>query len=134
MKIVYVFFSAGQGLHHLLYKILLQLEEGTHGSTVVGMCFFDENALILQQDNPYGVRLADIAQKKDIVLMYAQKSDLEPKLNIDHFADGGTANYSRRLKPSECTVITIRYGEHIGCFPDLYAALSENRPEHVISL
>ena len=134
MKIAYVFLSAGQGLHHLLHKILPQLEEGKHGSTIVGLCFFDENALILEQDNPYGIKLARIAEEQNIVLMYAQKSDLVPKGDIVK-ADGNGGNFeSRRLKPGECTVITVSRGHHTGCFPDLYAALGDNRPEHIISL
>ncbi|CAM3918751.1 hypothetical protein SAMN06265348_111189 [Pedobacter westerhofensis] len=84
------------------------------------MCFFNENAIALSMDNEIGQRLAQLSREKNIVLMKAEKST-------------GFA-YQPLPKPTECVVTTILDGAEIGCFPDFYAALGEDRPERFISL
>lgn len=39
-----------------------------------------------------------------------------------------------RTKPGTCTVKDVVEGVTVGCFPDLYKALSGNMPDQVITL
>ena len=49
--------------------ILLQLESDTYMVEVVGMFFFDDNVFCLQDKNPIGERLSNIAKEKGMFLM-----------------------------------------------------------------
>jgi hypothetical protein len=91
--------------------ILPQLEEDAHGVEVVGMFFFEDNAYVLQKDNPIGERLAKVAAKSGMLLMACDQCAYERE--IDGMLVGGAS---------------------IGCFPDLYSALSGNMPDQVITL
>ena len=91
--------------------ILPQLEQGNHGVDVVGMFFFEDNNYVLVKGNPIGERLADIAAAQDMLLMGCDKCCYEREI------DGKLAD-----------------GAVVGCFPDLYGALSGNRPDQVITL
>lgn len=133
MKVVYIFLSKGSGVCHLIQKILPQLEAGSHGSEVVGMCFFDNNGKVLQQDKVFGIRLAKVAKERNIILMMAACKDLDISLKEvdEHYY---SVKSSLRRKPTECAVITVADGMEVGCFPHLYAALAHNLPDHVIAL
>jgi sulfur relay (sulfurtransferase) complex TusBCD TusD component (DsrE family) len=133
MKVAYVFATANASSYKLAKMILPQLEAGTHGVEVVGMFFFDDNTLVLQQHNPIGERLARIAQEKGMLLMMCDMCALQRQL-----AEGEprwcAPDGSGRAEPSEVRVINTVDGVQVGCFPDLYTALSGNMPDQVITL
>lgn len=129
MKVAYIFLTPRQGLNHLTEKILPQLESGEFGLHVVALCFFDENAFVLEPQHPVYNRLEKISKEKNILLLKAEKADLIRKVT------GLADKDEMRLKPTECAVTIIREREEIACFPNLYAALGErNRPDHILSL
>jgi hypothetical protein len=91
--------------------ILPQLEQDAHGVEVVGMFFFEDNIYVLQRGNPTGERLARVAKEQGMLLMACDKCAIERQID-DMLVDGAG----------------------IGCFPDLYSALSGNMPDQVITL
>ena len=78
---------------------------------VVGMFFFEDNNYVLVDGNPIGARLHKVAKEKGMLLMGCDQCCYEREI-----AD--------KLFP----------GVPIGCFPDLYKALSGNMPDQVITL
>src|SRR5690625_1639991 len=112
MKVAYIFSSQGHTVSYILGRMILpQLEEGRHGAEVAGMFFFEDNNYVLVRDNPTGERLKKVADKHGILLMGCDQCCYEREI-------------SDRL-------IT---GVSIGCFTDLYQALSSNPPDQVITL
>lgn len=112
MKVAYIFSTQGHSVSYKLGRMILpQLEEGRHGPDVVGMFFFEDNCYMLQNGNPLGDRLVEVAKKSGMLLMCCDQCCYEREI-----AD--------KLIPP--TVI--------GCFPDLYKALSGNMPDQVITL
>lgn len=101
MKIAYVF-ATNNGSYILEKMILPQLESGTHGVTVVGMFFFVDNTYMLQEGNPTAKRLAAVAQKTGMLVM-----------GCDQCCE------QRRIDEMIQEPFTI------GCFPNLYGALSK---------
>jgi hypothetical protein len=91
--------------------ILPQLEEGRHGSDVVGMFFFEDNCYAVVKGNPLGERLAAVAKGSGMLLMCCDQCCFEREI-ADKLIDG----------------------VQIGCFPDLYKALSGSPPDQVITL
>ncbi|MGH3443708.1 MAG: SaoD/DsrE family protein [Nitriliruptorales bacterium] len=123
MKVAYVFSTSGNTAHYKLGQMLLpQLESGDHGVDVVGMMFFDDNTLILQAGNPIGERLASVAGEQGILLMMCDSCALSRGL-----AEG-------EPYPGETKAVNTVAGVEVGCFPDLYGALAQNPPDHVITL
>jgi sulfur relay (sulfurtransferase) complex TusBCD TusD component (DsrE family) len=121
MKVAYVFSTSGHTASYKLGKMILpQLEEGRHGVEVVGMMFFDDNTYVLRQGDPIGERLAKVAAEQGMLLMLCDQCALERGLAT------GT--------PGDCTTTGTVPGVAVGCFPDLYAALAGNPPDHVITL
>lgn len=121
MKVAYVFSTSGHTASYKLGKMILpQLEEDRHGAEVVGMFFFDDNNYILRESDPLGARLAKVAAEKGILLMMCDQCALERQL-----AEG---------VPGDCRPVGTVSGVMVGCFPDLYAALSDNPPDQVITL
>jgi sulfur relay (sulfurtransferase) complex TusBCD TusD component (DsrE family) len=121
VKVAYLFTNSGHTASYKLGKMILpQLEEGRHGVEVVGMFFFDDNTYVLRQGDPLGERLAKVAKAQNILLMMCDQCALERGL-----AQGEAGN---------CTVSGVVDGVTVGCFPDLYTALSGNPPDQVISL
>jgi sulfur relay (sulfurtransferase) complex TusBCD TusD component (DsrE family) len=100
--------------------ILPQLESESHGAEVVGMFFFDDNTYVLREGDPLGQRLASVAREKGILLMMCDQCALERQL-----AEG---------EPGDCAPSGTVPGVQVGCFPDLYEALSGNPPDQVITL
>jgi sulfur relay (sulfurtransferase) complex TusBCD TusD component (DsrE family) len=133
MKIAYVFVSPRAASYKLGQMILPQLEAGTHGVDVVGMFFFDDNVFALRTGDPIGERLARVAARTGMLLMMCDMCALERGV-----ADGEPrwcdATGCGRREPAECRVRNTVAGVQVGCFPDLYAALAGNRPDHVITL
>jgi len=112
MKVAYIFSTQGHTVSYKLARMILpQLEAGTHGVEVVGMFFFEDNNYVLAKGDPIGERLAVVAREQGILLMGCDQCCDERELS-DHLVDGAT----------------------IGCFPNLYAALSGNPPDQVITL
>ena len=123
MKVAYVFSTSGHTASYKLGKMILpQLEAGAHGAEVVGMMFFDDNTYVLRSGDPMGERLAKVAAEQGILLMMCDSCALERGL-----ATG-------EPHPGTAEVVGAVDGVQAGCFPDLYAALAGNPPDHIISL
>ena len=121
MKVAYVFSTSGHTASYKLGRMILpQLEQGTHGVEVVGMFFFDDNTYLLRAGDPLGERLGRLAAERGMLLMLCDQCALERSL-----ADG---------EPGDCRPTGTVDGVEVGCFPDLYAALSTNPPDQVITL
>lgn len=122
MKVAYIFSTGGRNAAYKLGKMILpQLEENRHGAEVVGMFFFDDNTYALRAGDPIGERLGKIAREQGMLLMLCDQCAIErglAKLNPDN-------TYSP---------VDVVEGVRVGCFPDLYAALSGNPPDQVITL
>lgn len=112
MKVAYIFSSQGHTVSYKLGKMILpQLEAGNHGVEVVGMFFFEDNTYVLVEGDPLGERLAKVAREQGMLLMGCDQCCYEREI------DG--------------KLVT---GAVIGCFPNLYEALSGNMPDQVITL
>ena len=121
MKIAYVFSTSGHTASYKLGQMILpQLEESSHGADVVGMFFFDDNTYVLREGDPIGERLGKVAREKGMLLMLCDRCALERGL-----AEG---------TPCDAHPVGTVEGVQVGCFPDLYAALSKNPPDQVITL
>jgi sulfur relay (sulfurtransferase) complex TusBCD TusD component (DsrE family) len=121
MKVGYVFSTSGHTASYKLGQMILpQLEDGSHGAEVVGMMFFDDNTYVLRAGDPIGERMAKVAADQGILLMLCDRCALERGL-----ADGVAG---------DCTALDTVPGVAVGCFPDLYAALAGNPPDHIITL
>ena len=133
MKVAYVFISPRAASHKLGQMILPQLEASTHRVTVVGMFFFDDNVYVLRKGDPIGERLAKVAADKGMLLMMCDMCALER-----HLAEGQPrwcdSSGKGLTTPKECRVRDTVSGVQVGCFPDLYDALSSNMPDQIISL
>ncbi|MGH9372540.1 MAG: SaoD/DsrE family protein [Vicinamibacterales bacterium] len=133
MKVAYVFNSPRAASYKLGQMILPQLEAGTHRVTVVGMFFFDDNVFVLRRGDPIGERLALLATAKGMLLMMCDMCALERNL-----AEGQPRwcdpSGKGRTQPADCQVKDTVAGVQVGCFPDLYEALSGNMPDQVIAL
>jgi len=122
MKVAYIFSTTGHTVSYKLGKMILpQLEEHRHGVEVVGMFFFDDNTYALRKGDPLGERLAKVAQEQNILLMLCDQCATERGL--------ATPNDEGGYSPQDVVA-----GVRVGCFPDLYAALSGNMPDQVITL
>lgn len=112
MKVAYIFSTQGHSVSFKLGKMILpQLENDAHGVEVVGMFFFEDNNYVLLQGNPIGERLAKVAKHTGMLLMGCDQCCEERQIE-DQLVDGAV----------------------IGCFPNLYEALSGNMPDQVITL
>ena len=122
MKVAYVFSTSGHTVSYKLGRMILpQLEDGRHGAEVVGMFFFDDNTFALRKGDPIGERLAKVAKEQNIMLMLCDQCASARNL-AEPTPDGGYV--------AKDTV----EGVSVGCFPDLYSALSGNPPDQVITL
>lgn len=112
MKVAYIFSTQGHSVSYKLGQMILpQLENDAHGVEVVGMFFFEDNCYVLQEGNPIGERLAAVAKSNGMLLMGCDKCCIEREID-DKLVEGAV----------------------IGCFPNLYSALSGNMPDQVITL
>ena len=125
MKVAYVFRNDMSATFQLASMILPQLEQGTHGVEVVGMMFFDDNVFCLRAGDPVGERLSRIAKKHGILLMACDQCAVRRGLAEGTFEECGTGSVKAK---------GLVDGVVCGCFPQLYAALSEATPDQVISL
>jgi sulfur relay (sulfurtransferase) complex TusBCD TusD component (DsrE family) len=116
-----VFSTSGHTASYKLGKMILpQLEKDTHGVQVVGMFFFDDNTYVLRAGDAIGERVGRVAAELDMLLMLCDQCAMERGM-----AEGeiGSAVPTGTVK-----------GVRVGCFPDFYAALAGNPPDHVITL
>ena len=120
MKVAYVLNMPNAENYKVGEMILPQLEEDRHGVEVVGIFFFDDNCLMLQKGNPKGERLSKIAAEKNILLMMCDQCAIQRGVATGEAGDAQVAGVVDNV--------------HVGCFPDLYTALSGNMPDQVISL
>jgi hypothetical protein len=121
MRVAYVFSTSGHTASYKLGRMILpQLEQGDHGVEVAGMFFFDDNCYALRAGDPLGERLAAVAEQQGIMLMLCDQCALERQLAVG--------------KPGACEPSGTVAGVQVGCFPDLYGALSQNPPDQVITL
>jgi hypothetical protein len=112
MKVAYIFSTQGHSVSYKLGQMILpQLEKGIHGADVVGMFFFEDNCYVLVEGNPIGERLAKVAAESGMLLMGCDQCCYERDI-ADQLVEGAT----------------------IGCFPNLYEALSGSPPDQVITL
>jgi len=112
MKVAYIFSTQGHSVSYKLGKMILpQLENNAHGVEVVGMFFFEDNTYVLQRGNPIGERLAAVAIASGMLLMACDQCADEREIT-DRLVEGAV----------------------VGCFPNLYGALSGNMPDQVITL
>ena len=125
MKVAYVFANPRAASYKLGQMILPQLEAGTHGVEVVGMFFFDDNTFVLREGDPIGERLAKVAKEQNILLMMCDQCAVRRNL-----AEGTLEQCGKGEVTAKGTV----EGVAAGCFPQLYAALSTNPPDQVITL
>ena len=121
MKVAYILNTPSAANYKVGEMILPQLESGNHGVEVVGIFFFDDNTMLLQKGNPKGERLAKVAAENKMLLMMCDQCANTRGLASEN-PEGGYL--------PEGTV----EGVAVGCFPDLYQALSGNMPDQVISL
>ena len=133
MRVAYVFVSPRAASYKLGRMILPQLEAGTHGVEVAGMFFFDDNVFALRRGDPVGERLARVAAGSGMLLMMCDMCALERGLAAGEprWCDSEGRG---RATPGDCRVTDVVAGVAVGCFPDLYAALSANPPDQVITL
>ena len=133
MKVAYVFTQPHSASYKLGQMILPQLEGGGHGVAVVGMFFFDDNVYVLSKGDSIGERLSAIASREGMLLMACDMCSLARGLAEGNPKSYGEddANNSNNLG---CRPLNMIEGAQVGCFPDLYAALSGNGPDQVISL
>ena len=125
MKVAYVFATDMAATFKLATMILPQLEDGSHGASVVGMFFFDDNLFCLREGDPVGERLAEVAKDRNILLMICDQCAVRRNL-----ADGTLEQCGKGDVTAKGTVAGVR----AGCFPQLYAALAPNAPDFVITL
>lgn len=137
MKIAYLFVTSGHTVNYKLGQMILpQLEAGTHGVDVVGMFFFDDNTYIFRQGDPIGERLVKVAKEKNIWLGVCDMCALDRGLAEGEPVWCKPDRQSARTGPAhdKIRLHNVIEGVHVGCFPDVYQALSGNPPDLVISL
>ena len=121
MKVAYIFSTSGHTASYKLGEMILpQLEQGSHGVDVVGMFFFDDNTYVLRAGDPLGERLGKVADEQGILLMLCDRCAIQRGL-----AAG---------EPGDCRPMDTVAAVRVGCFPDLYRALSGDPPDQVITL
>ena len=125
MKVAYIFRSDMASTFQLATMILPQLEGGFHGVEVVGMFFFDDNTYCMRKGDPIGERVSRIAKEKGMLLMLCDQCAVRRNLAEGTFEQCGTGE----VEPKD----TVE-GVQVGCFPQLYKALSGNMPDQVITL
>lgn len=110
MKVAYIFTTTRA--HKILSKMIIpQLEEGGHMADVVGMFFFEDNTFLLQKGNEVGERLRILSEENSMLLMGCDICCIERNIHKD-----------------------LVEGAKIGCFPDLYEALSGVDLDQIITL
>ena len=126
MKVAYILNTPRAASYKVQSMILPQLEAGTHGVEVVGIFFFDDNAYALRAGDRIGERLAIVAKQTGMLLMACDTCALERNLAEGEPRWCDPATRKGRSSPVECAPVGLVDGATVGCFPDLYTALSTN--------
>jgi len=110
MKVAYLFRNPQASF--LLGKMIIpQLEEKRHGAEVAGMFFFEDNAYVLRKGDALGERLNKLAEASGMLLMACDQ-----------------CCYEREIADKLVSKAKV------GCFPDVYEALSQVGVDQVITL
>lgn len=125
MKVAYIFKTNMSSTFQLATMILPQLENNTHGVTVIGMFFFDDNVYVLRNGDNVGERLNNLAKQNGMLLMACDQCAVRRDLAEGTFDMCGTGSVKPKNMVDQAQV---------GCFPQLYAALGGNPPDLVITL
>jgi sulfur relay (sulfurtransferase) complex TusBCD TusD component (DsrE family) len=125
MKVAYILATNLASTTKLATMILPQLEQGNHGADIAGIFFFDDNLFCLRAGDPIGERLSRIAQEKNILLMGCDQCAVRRNLAEGKLEQCGSG---------QVTPKGLVAGAHVGCFPQLYAALAGSPPDYVITL
>lgn len=137
MKVAYIFSTSGHTADYKLGQMILpQLEAGTHGAEVVGMFFFDDNAYILRKGDPIGERLAKVAKEKNIWLGVCDMCALDRGLAEGEpvWCEPNRKTARSKPAPEKIRLTNAIEGLHVGCFPDVYSALGQAKPDQIITL
>ncbi len=111
MNVAYVFRNP-QASYLLGKMIIPQMEEKRHGANVVGMFFFEDNTYVLKKGDVLGEKLNALAEKTGMLLMACDQCCFQREIT------------DKLVKQAK-----------IGCFPDLYGALSKaGKIDFVITL
>lgn len=110
MKVAYVL-SSPNCQKILTSMIIPQLQDSRHGAEVIGMFFLMDNTFFLMEGTETGRELQELQEQTGMLLMGCDQCVLE-------------RNLEKKLIPSA----------KIGCFPNLYAALSGSGLDQVITL
>jgi len=110
MKVAYVL-SSPNCQKILTSMILPQLQEDRHGANVLGMFFLVDNTFFLMDGTETGKELQELQEKTGMLLMGCDQCIYERGLE-------------GKLIPAA----------KVGCFPNLYAALSGSGLDQVITL
>lgn len=89
------------------------------------MMFFDDNIYTLRAGDPFGERLSNVAKKQGILLMACDQCAVRRGLAEGAFEQCGSGEVSPK---------GLVEGALVGCFPQLYAALSGVADVQIISL
>ncbi|HET6443445.1 MAG TPA: sulfur reduction protein DsrE [candidate division Zixibacteria bacterium] len=139
MKVAYDFAMPRAASYKLAQMILPQLEVGTHGVDVAGMFFFDDNNFVPRKGDPIGERLAKVAAEKGMLLMMCDMCDMCDMCALERNLAEGEPRWcapdgTGRTAPGEIRTVDTVEGGQVGCFPDLYAALSGSPTDQAITL
>lgn len=141
MRIAYIFATSGHTVSYKLQQMILpQLLDDRHGANVAGMFFFDDNTYALQEGNNTGERLVRVAKARDILLMLCDQCAFERRLaevKPQGEQDIGWLGNDHDIGPGRGVRVNGTVDDDfikVGCFPDLYEALSENPPDNIITL
>jgi hypothetical protein len=110
MKVAYVL-SSTNCQKILTSMIIPQLQEDRHGAEVLGMFFLVDNTFFLMNGTETGKDLQELQEKTGMLLMGCDQCVFERGI--------------------EGTLIPAA---QVGCFPNLYAALSDSGLDQVITL
>ena len=125
MKVAYIFRTNMSSTFQLATMILPQLENDLHGVDVVDMFLFDDSGFCFRMWDPVGERLSKLAQEKEILLMISDQCAVRRNLAEGMFEQCGSGD----VKPKDMVD-----GATVGCFPQMYQALSGNMVDQVITL
>ena len=81
-----------------------------------------------------GVLLAALSGQTGMLIMACDNCALERNLAMGEPRWCDPATGQGRTEAAECEPVDMVEGATVGCFPDLYSALSGNMPDQVISL
>lgn len=140
MRVAYIFATTGHTVSYKLQQMIMpQLEDDRHGADIAGMFFFDDNTYFFQNGNTHAEMLVEIAKERDILLMLCDQCAMERGFAFIDSNNNleGWHHYASDAAPHGETHLIGTVDDQfieVGCFPDLYDALSEDPPDNIITL